>query len=188
MKKEDIIQTVKNNKDKLPFIAAILVAVLLIINFFLPYGCAKGAYRERLDEHSDVMYIDEIDMTAGEAKDISLCEYARIYSYAASETSGYAQGEGIIRLVLIILIAVFDLFIVLFCVLKKSVPIIVFSVLSFGASALLSYDLSDSRALPSSDYGCGIAHLFNYLLPILAIGVAVWLIIAKKQDAAAIKE
>lgn len=70
MKKEDIIQTVKNNKDKLPFIAAILVAVLLIINFFLPYGCAKGAYRERLDEHSDVMYIDEIDMTAGEAKDM----------------------------------------------------------------------------------------------------------------------
>lgn len=161
----------------IPFIVAIVGATMLIVTFFLPFATATESYEEYLNEYSDEMYVDEIDMTNDDAVNISLFEYVRIYATAAE--LGISEDIAIICVVIIALFAAFAALTVLFAVLKKPIPIIVFDILSFGVFYLIKWDFEDRGVLPSRNYDLGIASAFCYIGIVIAIVGAVWLMVMK---------
>ena len=76
------------------------------------------------------MYAEEAGITNGEAVDISLIEFARIY--AAAIEMDIAKAISIACVVLISLMGLTMLLCLLFSALKKPIPVIVFDCLTFG--------------------------------------------------------
>ena len=76
------------NKTKFmryPVLITIIGAILMLLMLLLPYASATDDYEERLMKYEDVMYVEEIGMTNADIVDISLLEFLRIYSEAASQ-------------------------------------------------------------------------------------------------------
>ncbi|MGN0537659.1 MAG: hypothetical protein ACI4M3_06750, partial [Acutalibacteraceae bacterium] len=64
----------ENAKKKMFLVVAlsvILVSILVVIAFFLPYASAKADYREILERFPQQNYMQEIGMTNADATDIS---------------------------------------------------------------------------------------------------------------------
>lgn len=76
------------NKIKMmryPVLITIIGAILMLLMLLLPYASATDDYEERLMKYEDEMYVEEIGMTNADAVDISLLEFVRMYSEAASQ-------------------------------------------------------------------------------------------------------
>lgn len=171
-------------KTKSFFIWLILIiaALLTIVSFFLPFAAAKEERRERLEKYSDEMYMEEIGMTNGEAKDISLVEFYKAYSYIAGNMDGNSKEVAVVCIVILAVLAFFILLTILFALLRKSVPVMIFSVLAFGALYLLGWDFKERGVIETSQYGFGIAYYFLMaLLFILFVGAIVVLVIRRKE-------
>lgn len=173
-------------KDPLfaPFLIALIGTIAITIAFFLPYSSATSSYRERLEMYPDSIYIEEIDMTAGDATDISMLEYARIYLYTA-ESNSYGTSRtivSIIRVVLIVVIGLSSLLSLAFTLLKKAVPLLVFCTLTPLAFHLLTWDFQSSGIVPSEHYGWGMSYYLYYIFSIVSIAGAIYLLVVKKTQ------
>ena len=141
-------------KGSLPFIAMLLGALILAASFLLPFGTARKEYREWLSAAPDRIYDEELNMTRRGAINLSLIELARAFGKAGNLDSSFSMGT-------IIAAAVFALLTLLFAVLKKPIPAIVFTMLALGAFLLILKDFE------SSNYKLGCACWFAF------IGIAV---------------
>ncbi len=83
------------------------IALLMAINFFLPFASANSSYRKSLMEFSDIIKIDELDMTCGDIVDLSMFEYMRIYGDTAFGGEGGSQEVAILCFIVIALLALF---------------------------------------------------------------------------------
>lgn len=169
----------KNNL-LLPFIAALIGSLMLILTLFLPFASAKDEYKEYLQEYSDKMYAEEINMTNGEAVHISLFEYGRMYAAAAD--LGMAESIAIACLVIISAFALFAILTTLFSVLKKPIAAIIFDLLAFGVFLLIKWDFRDRGVLPSNRYDWGIAEFICYIGIAVVIVGSILLLIAKIKN------
>ena len=169
----------EKNKLRMPFLLVLCASVLLIITFFLPYAAATDEHREYLQRHSEGMYAEEAGITNGEAVDISLIEFARIY--AAAIEMDIAKAISIACVVLISLMGLTMLLCLLFSALKKPIPVIVFDCLTFGLFRLLRWDFLDRGVIPSSSYVWGVAHGVYYVSAVVLLVGAIWLLIKKVQ-------
>lgn len=136
--------------------------------------------KEALEKFSDSMYIEELNMTNKEAINISLFELIRIYS---SETGKEISNDlSIVYVVVIAAFAVFALLTLLFSILRKSIPVIVFNILTFAVLRLIIWDFEDRGVISNSRYDWGIAQYIGYIgIAIVMVG-AVALLVVKKKD------
>ena len=127
------------------------------------------------------MIYEEIEMAAGEVVNISMVEYASLYSKMSEQLFGNS-GFGVFYAVLVVLIGLFAALTVVFSVIKKPIPVIVFSVLSFAVFSIQNWDYTDRGVIPSDSYNWGLAYYIFYVAFVLLIGGAVWLIVAKAKS------
>ena len=147
----------------------------------MPFASATDEYKEALEKFSDSMYIEELNMTNEEAINISLFEFIRIYS---SETGKEISNDLSIVYVVVVIaaFAVFALLTLLFSILRKSIPVIVFNILTFAVLRLIIWDFEDRGVISNSRYDWGIAQYIGYIgIAIVMVG-AVALLVVKMKD------
>ncbi|MDD6489143.1 MAG: hypothetical protein PUG48_04940 [Clostridia bacterium] len=155
-------------------VAAIVASLMVVVSFFLPYASANAEYREVLEKYSD--------STTMNAKDISLLDFAKIYSSAGDELGDQYQTIGTICVVMISAFGVLALCTLIFSALRKPIAILIFNGLTFGAFSLLSWDFKDRGALPNMNYDIGAAHYIYYICAVLILLAAVGMLVLKIQQ------
>lgn len=180
-------------EQKTPLIAFVITLIgslLLIVTLFLPFASATEEYREHLQKYSDEMYAEEINMTNGNAVNLSLFEYGRMY--AAAVDLGISKSSAIACLVIIVAYALFVIMTTLFTILKKPIAVLIFNLLSFGVFRLIKWDFDDRGVLPSSRYDWGFAEIVCYIgIAVVVVGAILLLldkIRAKRQRKALVNE
>lgn len=170
----------KNRKFLFPFLAMLIGSLMLVVTLFLPFASATEDYKERLEEYSDSMYVEELDMTNEEAINISLFEFARIYSVAAE--MGMSKGVSIACMVIIAAFGAFALLTLLFSVLKKPIPAIIFNLLAFAVFRITKWDFEDRGVIPNSNYDWGMVQYICYIGIVVVMVGAVALLVVKIKD------
>lgn len=174
----------ENTKKKMFLVvtlSVILVSLLVVLAFFLPYASAKADYRKILENFPQQIYMQEIGMTNADAMDISLLEFARVYG-AFATSSGQIGTVGTIVVVMISLVGLFSLLTLIFAALRKPIVILIFNCLTFGAVCLLSWDFQDRGALPSNSYDFGMAYYIYYIGAALILAGAICMLVMKIQE------
>lgn len=182
--KENSTMGIKS-KTSIPFIACVIGAVLMFITIFLPYATATAEQAERFKAYPDEIVYEELDMTAKDMVNISMVEYAKVYSKLSEEFWGDSL-NGIIYVLMVALIGIFSLLSALFSLLKKPIAVMAFGLLAFGVFSLQCFDYKDRGVIPSSSYKWGAAYYIFYIaLAVVIIGSA-WMlaseIIKKKKQ------
>ena len=180
-KEEATVQPERNKNPMLiPFVIALIGSLLLIATLFLPFSSATEEYREHLQKYSEEMYAEEINMTNGDAVNLSLFEFGRMYAAAAD--LGMFKSIAVACLVIIAAFALFVILTALFAVLKKPVAALIFNLLSFGVFRLIKWDFEDRGVLPSSSYDWGFAEFACYIgIAIVVVGT-ILLLVAKLKS------
>lgn len=161
-----------------PFLIMLIGALMLVLTLLLPFASATGDYREGLEEYSDSVFSEELDMTNAEAKDISLVEYARIYAVTAE--MGVSKGVSVAGLVIIIGFGIFAGMTLLFALLRKPIPAIIFNLLALAVFRITKWDFEDRGVVGNSSYDWGIGQYFCYIGGIVVIVGAVALLRSRK--------
>lgn len=170
----------KNRKFLFPFLAMLIGSLMLVVTLFVPFASATEDYKERLEEYSDSMYVEELDMTNEEAINISLFEFARMYSVAAE--MGMSKGVSIACMIIIAAFGALALLTLLFSVLKKPIPAIIFNLLAFVVFRITKWDFEDRGVIPNSSYDWGMAQYICYIGIVVVMAGAVALLVVKIKD------
>lgn len=173
----------KNLKNNLfiPFIIALIGTILMVTTVFLPYATAIDDHAENIKENPDAVVYEELDMTAQDMMNISMVEYANVYSNLADQLFGDSS-YGVFYVVLVALIGGFALLAALFAFLKKPIAVIVFNVLSFGVFSLQNWDYTDRGVIPSSSYDWGTGYYIFYVAVVITLVGAIWLLVNKIRN------
>ena len=174
MDKKSII----TNKILIPFVAALVGAIIMLATVFLPYATATEDYAEVLGSYPDEIVYEELDMTAKDIMNISMVEYAIVYGNLSEQFWGDAA-HGIMYVVLVALIGGFSLLAVLFAVLKKPIAVMIFDILAFGVFSLQNWDYTDRGVIPSSSYDWGAGYYIFYIAAVIVLVGAVWMLVTK---------
>lgn len=166
------------NKLLIPFIVTVIGTLLMVVTVFLPYATAIDDHAENIKENPDAVVYEELDMTAQDMMNISMVEYANVYSNLADQLFG-DPSYGIFYVVLVALIGGFALLAAFFAFLKKPIAVIIFSVLSFGVFSLQNWDYTDRGVIPSSSYDWGTGYYVFYVAAVVTLVGAIWLLVNK---------
>lgn len=169
-----------SGKIRIPQIIAIIVALVAIVSFFLPFISATKEYSEYLDLRADEKVYNSSDLKVGDMKNLSLFQYAKVYFQAGKEIYR-DQGTGTFYAILIGAIVVFSILILLFALGKKAVPTIIFSALMGIVFYLINWDFTDRRIMPDSNRVWGIAHYIYYPIAIILLICGIWMLVEKKK-------
>ena len=175
---------VKNNASSsqilLPMILAILGSIIMCAVIFLPYATATDEYAQWIDAFSDVVIYEKNEMTASDLKDVSMVEFADVYSSNSMEIWGN-QGNGTMYVVLVALIGGFSLLGVLFASIKKPVALIMMIVLAFVTFLIQNWDYSDRGVIPGLNYEWGFGYYVFYAATAAAFIASIWMIVIKRK-------
>lgn len=160
----------------IPAVVAIVAAAALVAAFFLPFGSANDEYRQTLASVPDEWVDEAVGITASDAMDMSLFEYAKVYGNYSAQVPG-AGWEIIVGI--IIAVGVLSALTLLFAAARKATPTAVFAILTFGVAQLLIGSFAESGIVPSSAYDVGIAHALYTAAPVIAVVASVWLFVVK---------
>ncbi len=166
-----------DKKLLIPFVIAILGALIIIVSLFLPYASATDVRMEEINNTPDVIIDSEMGITTSDLENISIVTFANYYS--TNSISIFASNEGYIYLAFVITITVFAVAALLFALLKKATPIIIFSILNLLVIAFQHFDFTLRGDISSKYYDCGIAVYLFYIAIALSLIGAIWMLIMK---------
>ena len=161
-------------------VATIVAAVLLVAAFFLPYAAGTQEFRDGLSSMSLNPYSETLGMSNQDLVDISLFEYVRIYS--SSGELGMREAFSMLYTVLTAAAGVLGVLTLLFALLRKPIPVVVFSVLTVALSLLLNWDFEDRGVIPSPSYDWGVARWVYLAAGTAAVALAIWQIVLRRQS------
>ena len=167
-----------NKKLNVPILIMLVGAVAIIISLFLPYVSATEEYAKILNNSLDTSF-EQLNMTRQEAINPSLYNIANAY-YQASESYTHILYKYFVP-ISVATIGIFALLNVLFAILKKPIPAIVFDILSVGIFALLNWDFQ-GRGVFTKVYNFSTGYYLLYVASIVILIGAVWLLINKMKD------
>lgn len=168
------------SKTGIPRIIIILVALVALVAFFLPYISATEEYRSYINFNADTKPFDSVDITIGEMADMSLFTYARTY-FQGGEEILRSKGSGIFYGVLMSSVALLAILIILATLGNKPILTLILDVLMAGAFYLINWDFIDRRIMPDSNRVWGISyHLYYPIAAIIAV-CAIWMFIVKHK-------
>lgn len=160
-------------------LVTVIAAALLVVAFFLPYASAVESRRETLMSAPDLVVSESLGMTSEDIADVSLFEYARVYS-AASEF-GYDEEYAMLYVPLISAVCVLSVLTLLFALLRKPVATVVFSVLTVALVQLLNWDFEARGVIPSSSYDWGVAKWAYLAAGVIVIAGAIWQVVLRRR-------
>lgn len=172
---------IEKNKqlDTIAVVVTIVAAALLVAAFFLPYAAGTQEFRDGLSSMSLNPYSKTLGMSNEDLADISLFEYVRIYS--SSSELGMSETFSMLYTALTAAAGVLGVLTLLFALLRKPIPVVVFSVLTVALSLLLNWDFEDRGVIPSTSYDWGIARWVYLVAGIAAVMLAIWQIVLRRQ-------
>lgn len=150
-----------NKKIKIPFFITLVSSFLSLITMFLPYVTANDSYKE-------ILKMSTSDMT-----NVSLFKY--FLTYTSSEYKLLYSGFTI----LIIAIAVFVFLTILFAILKKPIPTVIFDILSLGV--FVRQGMVYKALGVAASYKFSIGYYAFFVTTIITLVSAIWMFISKKQ-------
>lgn len=168
-------------KARVPQIIAMLLAVVAIAAFFLPYISSTEEYSRYIESRATEKVFQSADLTVGDMKDMSLFEYAKVYLQARQEIF-HDDAAGILYTVLIGAIGVGAVLAFLCAWGKKPILLMLMTLLMGGAFYVTNWDFMDRRIMPDSNRVWGISHEILYPIAALLLICAVWMFIAKRMD------
>lgn len=163
-----------------PFLMVLIGAVLLLATLFMPYATATREHKERLLSHPDYVVIPELGMTNKGAVHMSLVDYTRVYGVAIGQ--GRQKEVAVAGIVIILAFAVFSALTLLMSICKRPIAIIVFEALALVAFQVIHFDFEDRGVIPSSSYQWGMANYLFYILELLILAGAVWMLVEKRKQ------
>lgn len=170
-------KTFVNKKLLIPFIIALLGAVLVIICLFLPYASATDVFAKELDNAQNSIINAELGISASDMKNVSIIDFS--YMYSELSYSLFGGGDGYFYIGMAVAIGLFGSLCAIFTLLKKATPIIVFSLFNLLVIAFQNYDYYLRKIIPNEIYDWGIAAYLFYVAVALSLIGAIWMLVAK---------
>ena len=165
-------------KLKVPFLVTLIATVVLLLSVFLPYLSANKVYAEQLDAFGSEEAYPGSGITAKDLKDISLMEFASIAN-ALDEIYSSSPLEGVA--IVVYAIAALSAVAAVFAYFKKPIAVIIFTLLAYGATAIIELGITESGALNTKVYDFGIAHALVPLAVLASIVGSIWMIVVKSK-------
>lgn len=163
-----------NHKPLWPFVLSIAGSALMLLTVFLPYASAAEdtIFRRSPDVVSD-------GVRAGDLADVSMFDFARLYRQMASSSGQRAQAT--VTTVLVAAIVCTAVLALVFALLRKGVPTIVFTVVSFAAFLAFHWDCSDRGVVGNDTYGLGFGYYLFFVAAAIALAGGIWTVVAKRR-------
>ena len=149
------------------FLAMLIGSIMLIITLFVPFASATDDHREYLEKYANTVSIEELDIT-------------RIYS--ALSGMEISRDISISCIAMISVFAFFALLTLLFSILRKAIPVIIFDLLTFVVFRIIQWDFEDRGVISNSKYDGGIALYIGYIGVVIVMAGAVTLLVMKIKN------
>lgn len=162
------------------FLAMLIGSIMLIITLFVPFAAATDDHREDLEKYANTVSIEELDITNEQLLDVSLFKFARIYS--ALSGMEISRDISISCIAMISVFAFFALLTLLFSILRKAIPVIIFDLLTFVVFRIIQWDFEDRGVISNSKYDGGIALYIGYIGVVIVMAGAVTLLVMKIKN------
>lgn len=175
---EKIQKDTIKQKTLLPFVIALVSALLMLLCVFLPYSAATEERAEWIDKYPDTVVLEETNLTAADMKHISMAKYAHIY-FTMSEELWHDSTVGILYIVLVALIGGGVVVAAVFVLGRKPIGCMIFGGLACVVFHLLNLDFIDRGVIPSDSYDWGIAHTLFPIAAVIMIASALWMLVMK---------
>ncbi len=171
----DVLKKILKNSH----LMVIICVVLMFISMCLPLASAKGEYRELLNEGFSMS-----ELSADQIKGVSLLEHITFYaSHGVDFTGSEKNGGAYIAMGIVTLF--FYAFVLLFALLKKATPVIIFdlptSCMVFLTTFMTIFSVREGT------YGIGFGFILYVISSIAAAVFAVRLFIDKRRAKKAAK-
>lgn len=156
-----------------PFVLSLIGALAMIVSLLLPYASVT--------KESGMRELENVDLggiTSSEVLDPSMVKFATSYSKLAKAGFG-SEAIATVTIVLTCLIAACAVLALLFALLRKGVPTLVFGVLAFLLFLAQNWDFSDRGVVPSDTYDWGLGYYVFFLAAVLLAAGSIWMIYAK---------
>lgn len=170
----------KKNLVLLPRIIAVILALVTVIAFFLPYISASEEYSQYIDVHADEKVHSSLDITVGDMKNMSIFTYAKVYILGGNEVFG-AASIGYFIGGIYACVGVFALFTLLSALGKR--PILTFfnNAVMGIAFYIVNWDIIDRRIMPDSNRVWGMSYYLYYPLVAIIAVAAIWMFVTKRK-------
>lgn len=159
-------------------IVMVVAAAVMLAAFFLPWGSAGEDFRRAAAQMPDVWFAEEAGITAADAVDLSLLEYARAYLAIGQMGSGNAF---VVLVPIIGSAAVLSAFALLLAALGKPIGSAVFGVLTFAVSRLIVWDFTDRGVLPNATHEWGVAPTVYIVAAVALVASAAWMVVERHR-------
>lgn len=173
----DVLKKILKNSH----LMVIICVVLMFISMCLPLASAKGEYRELLDEGA---FFSEL--TADQVKGVSLIEHITFYTSHKADFRGSYESDSA-YMIMAIFTLVFFAFTVLFALIKKATPVIIFDFLTSCMVILTALVTLGTYYGDAPAYGIGFGLILYVITSIAAAVFAVRLFIDKRRAKKAAK-
>lgn len=169
---DKIAKKTLSEKLKLPFIVALIGVLILVIGMFLPYITAVGEMGEYIEKYPDRIEIKDLELTAGDLKDIPVISVSQII------TGIYGEDDGTIANIIVMVFGGFFALTALFVILKKPIAVMIFDLLAYGVFAFLSAYMKEDFIDPDK-YAWGIGYTVIQAAIAVVFAAAVWMLVKK---------
>lgn len=169
---DKIAKKTLSEKLKLPFIVALIGVLILVIGIFLPYITAVGEMGEYIEKYPDRIEIKDLELTAGDLKDIPVISVSQII------TGIYGEDDGTIANIIVMVFGGFFALTALFVILKKPIAVMIFDLLTYGVFTFLSAYMKEDFIDPDK-YAWGIGYTVIQAAIAVVFAAAVWMLVKK---------
>lgn len=159
-----------------PSIVAIIASAMLIVAFFLPFASSVGDFRSSLEAHSEEWVDESMGITASDAVDLSLFEYAK--AYGSMPSLGWDESWMILAAI-IASVGICAAATLVFALLRKATPTAVFAFCTVAISRAVVWDFGSRGVVPTDSYELGIAPAIYLAAGTVVVIAAIWLFFAK---------
>ena len=168
-------------KKKLNVLGIIMIAgvIMLILAFVLPYITVSKEHRDSFEDYADERVEEDVNITYGDMKNISLFEYGKMSLLYAEELWGDKE-EGIFYFVIILVAGILAVLTCINALKNKPITTLIFDIVSFVAALVLRWDFIDRGVTPNDRYVWGIGFYVYFISTIILFMGCVW----KKIDMA----
>lgn len=176
----------KNMVDKgiytrltISFAIALLATLTMIASLFLTQLKATDEWATSLDAGRDNKIYSTVNITYEDMKELSIVEFALVMGMASSyDTDMAIAGAGF--LIMLIFISIFLLLNLLFSLIKKPIPLIIFNILAFGVFCLQKW-IYGASGIMDFRYEWGIGYYTYIVGSVVLFASSIWMMINKAQ-------
>lgn len=170
------------NRTRLPQLLALVISVIAIVGFFLPYISMPDEYSSFIEANQvfgnpDTPY-EFSDLTYEDLKDISLFEFSKLAYQGRHEVSSDGK-KGILIAGIYSLTGVLGLLGFLWAAGKRATPLVITSLLMGGAIALVNWAAEYDGLMSNPEMSWGVSHSLYYPCAAILFFCGIWLFVAK---------